>query len=95
MGWMALFCALPMWITSINWVRRKYYSLFKLAHWLFIGVLVFGVMHVRACIHSISSGLAVFRYCLPPFSPRRCCLPRTIPANQLDCATWQYLLLLE
>lgn len=46
MGWMALFCALPMWATSVNWVRRKYYSLFKLAHWLFMGVFVFGVMHV-------------------------------------------------
>ncbi|CAN0251449.1 unnamed protein product, partial [Scytosiphon promiscuus] len=45
MGWMAFFCAVPMWITSVNWVRRKYYSLFKLAHWLFIGVFVFSVMH--------------------------------------------------
>ncbi|CAN0251512.1 unnamed protein product, partial [Scytosiphon promiscuus] len=45
MGWMAFICAVPMWITSVNWVRRKYYSLFKLAHWLFIGVFVFSVMH--------------------------------------------------
>eukprot|EP00752_Nemacystus_decipiens_P015662 g13976.t1 len=45
MGWMALLCAIPMWATSVNWVRRKYYSLFKLAHWLFIGTIVFGVMH--------------------------------------------------
>ena len=54
MGWMALFCALPMWVTSINWVRRKYYSLFKLAHWLFIGFFVFSVMHV-----SVNSVLTV------------------------------------
>lgn len=47
MGWMAGLCAIPMWATSVNWVRRKYYSLFKLAHWLFIGVFVFSVMHVR------------------------------------------------
>lgn len=46
MGWMAFLCAIPMWITSVNWVRRKYYSLFKLAHWLFIGVFVFSAMHV-------------------------------------------------
>ncbi|CBJ34105.1 conserved unknown protein [Ectocarpus siliculosus] len=45
MGWMAGLCAIPMWATSVNWVRRKYYSLFKLAHWLFIGVFVFSVMH--------------------------------------------------
>ncbi|CAN0228375.1 unnamed protein product, partial [Ectocarpus sp. 13 AM-2016] len=45
MGWMAALCAIPMWATSVNWVRRKYYSLFKLAHWLFIGVFVFSVMH--------------------------------------------------
>ncbi|CAM9615270.1 unnamed protein product, partial [Ectocarpus sp. 12 AP-2014] len=45
MGWMAFLCGLPMWITSINFVRRRYYSLFKLAHFLFIGVFVFGAMH--------------------------------------------------
>lgn len=53
MGWMALFCALPMWATSVNWVRRRYYSLFKLAHWLFIGVFVFGVMHVGVRVFSV------------------------------------------
>lgn len=51
MGWMALFCALPMWATSVNWVRRRYYSLFKAAHWLFIGVFLFGAMHVGAVIY--------------------------------------------
>lgn len=47
MGWLAGLCALPMWITSGNYVRRRWYSLFKAAHWLFIGVLFFGAMHVR------------------------------------------------
>ena len=47
MGWMTALCALPMWITSVNYVRRRWYSLFKLSHWLFIGVFVFGAMHVR------------------------------------------------
>eukprot|EP00903_Cladosiphon_okamuranus_P013765 g12813.t1 len=60
MGWMALFCALPMWITSVNWVRRKYYSLFKLAHWLFIGVLVFGVMHWAGNALYFLGGLALY-----------------------------------
>lgn len=46
MGWMAAMCALPMWITSLNFVRRRFYSLFKLAHFLFIGVFVFAAMHV-------------------------------------------------
>ncbi|CAM9161198.1 unnamed protein product, partial [Sphacelaria rigidula] len=45
MGWMAALCALPMWITSANYVRRRWYSLFKLSHWLFIGVFVFGALH--------------------------------------------------
>ncbi|CAM9627299.1 unnamed protein product [Laminaria digitata] len=45
MGWMAGICALPMWITSANYVRRRWYSLFKLSHWLFIGVFVFSAMH--------------------------------------------------
>ena len=48
MGWMAGLCAVPMWITSTNYVRRLRYSLFKLSHWLFIGVFVFGSMHVSA-----------------------------------------------
>ena len=46
MGWMAGLCAIPMWITSLNYVRRRWYSLFKLGHWLFLDVLVFAVMHV-------------------------------------------------
>ena len=50
MGWMAALCALPMWVTSINYVRRRWYSLFKLSHWLFIGVFVFGAMHVRCTV---------------------------------------------
>lgn len=49
MGWAAGLCALPMWITSVNYVRRRWYSLFKASHWLFIGVLIFGALHVRAC----------------------------------------------
>eukprot|EP00752_Nemacystus_decipiens_P008264 g7389.t2 len=60
MGWMALFCALPMWATSVNWVRRKYYSLFKLAHWLFIGVFVFGVMHWAGNTLYFLGGLALY-----------------------------------
>lgn len=35
-----------MWITSINYIRRNYYHLFKLTHWLFVGVLFFGCLHV-------------------------------------------------
>ena len=50
MGWMAALCAVPMWITSINYVRRRWYSLFKLGHWLFIGVFVFGAMHVSEAV---------------------------------------------
>ena len=50
MGWMAGLCALPMWVTSANYVRRRWYSLFKLSHWLFIGVFVFSVMHVSVTV---------------------------------------------
>ena len=46
MGWAAGLCAMPMWITSVNYVRRRWYSLFKACHWLFIGVLIFGALHV-------------------------------------------------
>ena len=46
MGWAAGLCAVPMWITSVNYVRRRWYSLFKASHWLFIGVFVFGALHV-------------------------------------------------
>lgn len=57
MGWMAALCALPMWITSLNFVRRRYYSLFKLAHFLFIGVFVFGAMHVSVFFFLLSFSL--------------------------------------
>lgn len=46
MGWASALCAMPMWITSVNYVRRRWYSLFKAAHWLFIGVFIFGALHV-------------------------------------------------
>ncbi len=64
MGWMAFMCAIPMWITSLNFVRRRFYSLFKLAHFLFIGVFVFAAMHVRA-------GLTVSRFFLFSLGLRR------------------------
>lgn len=56
MGWMSGLCAIPMWITSANYVRRRWYSLFKLGHWLFLGVFIFAVMHVSlaACFVSLS-----------------------------------------
>ena len=65
MGWMAGLCGIPMWITSLHYVRRRWYSLFKLVHWLFLGVFIFGVMHVSVpvtplfCYRNIGSGTAV------------------------------------
>lgn len=64
MGWTAGLCALPMWVTSVNYVRRRLYSLFKASHWLFIGVFVFGALHVRV-LSFVDSPL--FRS--PPFPP--------------------------
>lgn len=46
-GWMAFLFLLPMWVFSISYVRRRYYSLFKLTHWMFVGGLFFAAMHVR------------------------------------------------
>lgn len=54
MGWMAGLCAVPMWITSTNYVRRRWYSLFKMSHWLFIGLFVFGSMHVSYRVQNIN-----------------------------------------
>ena len=66
MGWMAFMCAIPMWITSLNYVRRRFYSLFKLAHFLFIGVFVFAAMHVSFVDRTVFPPL-VFRF--PPKGP--------------------------
>lgn len=47
MGWAAGLFALPVWVTSsVNYVRRCWYSLFMASHWLFIGVFIFGALHV-------------------------------------------------
>lgn len=64
MGWMAFICAMPMWITSTNYVRRRWYSLFKLTHWMFIGVFVFSVMHVS--LISYRCDLRAYPSCLDP-----------------------------
>ncbi|CAM9793974.1 unnamed protein product, partial [Laminaria digitata] len=60
MGWMAALCAVPMWVTSINYVRRRWYSLFKLSHWLFIGVFVFGALHWSYNTLYFLGGLTVY-----------------------------------
>ncbi|CAM9468371.1 unnamed protein product, partial [Sphacelaria rigidula] len=49
-----------MWITSTNYVRRRWYSLFKFSHWLFIGVLVFGALHWDANAIYFAGGLALY-----------------------------------
>ncbi|CAM9591145.1 unnamed protein product [Ectocarpus sp. 4 AP-2014] len=60
MGWAAGLCALPMWITSINYVRRRWYSLFKASHWLFIGVFIFGALHWDTNAIYFGGGLALY-----------------------------------
>ncbi|CBN80509.1 ferric reductase [Ectocarpus siliculosus] len=60
MGWAAGLCALPMWITSVNYVRRRWYSLFKASHWLFIGVFIFGALHWDTNAIYFGGGLALY-----------------------------------
>ncbi|CAM9564012.1 unnamed protein product [Ectocarpus fasciculatus] len=60
MGWAAALCALPMWITSASYVRRRWYSLFKASHWLFIGVFIFGALHWDTNAIYFGGGLALY-----------------------------------
>ncbi|CAM9215996.1 unnamed protein product [Sphacelaria rigidula] len=60
MGWAAALCAVPMWITSINYVRRRWYSLFKASHWLFIGVFLFGALHWSSNASYFAMGLTLY-----------------------------------
>lgn len=61
-GWMAFLCGIPMWITSAKYVRRRLYSLFKLAHWMFIAVLLFSAMHVSTYSDISSTGRQQYLY---------------------------------
>lgn len=45
-GWLAFMCAVPMLITAFDDIRRRSYALFRLLHWLFIGIFIFSSMHV-------------------------------------------------
>lgn len=45
-GWAVLLCAIPLLLTSINFVRRRWYGIFRRVHWLFVGILILSAMHV-------------------------------------------------
>ncbi len=45
-GWMALFLAVVILITSWSVVRRVSYELFRWSHWLFLPLLFFSSLHM-------------------------------------------------
>lgn len=45
-GFLAGISATPMWITSLEWVRRQHYNrFFKPSHYFFVGVFLCGMVH--------------------------------------------------
>ncbi|CAM9603137.1 unnamed protein product [Hapterophycus canaliculatus] len=59
-GFIAGLCALPMWILSLNFFRRRYYRLFKTSHFLFIGVFGAGMVHYDGFVYYLLAGLALY-----------------------------------
>eukprot|EP00955_Chlamydomonas_euryale_P091649 364639-Chlamydomonas_euryale.AAC.27 len=44
-GWTAMLIGVIFWIPSIGFFRRRFYSIFKLSHWLFWAYIGFTAMH--------------------------------------------------
>ncbi|EQC31259.1 hypothetical protein SDRG_10864 [Saprolegnia diclina VS20] len=44
-GWLGTFCMLIIMATSISYVRRRYYNVFYVTHFLFIPTTLFSIMH--------------------------------------------------
>ncbi|CAM9835212.1 unnamed protein product [Scytosiphon promiscuus] len=59
-GFIAGLCALPMWILSLNFFRRRYYRLFKTSHFLFIGVFGGGMVHYDGFVYYLLAGFALY-----------------------------------
>lgn len=52
--------ALPMWILSLPFVRRRNYRLFKTSHFLFVGVFGAGMTHYDGFVHYLLAGFALY-----------------------------------
>lgn len=59
-GFIAGVCALPMWILSLHFFRRRYYRLFKTSHFLFIGVFGGGMVHYDGFVYYLLAGFALY-----------------------------------
>jgi len=45
LGLVSVICLLIVYLSSINYIRRHYYQLFRWSHYCFIGYVVLGVLH--------------------------------------------------
>lgn len=60
-GSLAGLCAIPMWVASLEWVRRRHYNrFFKPVHFLFIGVFAFGLAHYGAFGYYLLGGVSLY-----------------------------------
>lgn len=59
-GFIAGACALPMWVASTQFVRRRYYRLFKTSHFLFIGVFASAMVHYNGVVNYFLAGFTLY-----------------------------------
>lgn len=59
-GTLALACGLTIYITSINYIRRKLFNLFFFAHYSFVGYFLFAYLHVPECRPFLLVGTALY-----------------------------------
>lgn len=59
-GFVAGIFALAVWITSLAWVRRRYYRIFKTSHFLVIGVFGAAMVHYDGAAFYFLAGFTLY-----------------------------------
>ncbi|CAK4081643.1 unnamed protein product [Aphanomyces euteiches] len=59
-GELSLLCMLIMGLTSVSFIRRRYYSTFKAVHFLFIPAMIFAVMHFNEILIWVYASMVLY-----------------------------------
>ncbi|OQR89736.1 hypothetical protein ACHHYP_06088, partial [Achlya hypogyna] len=59
-GWISFFCMFIMGVTSIAYVRRRYYNVFYVTHFLFVPATAFAIMHYGPIAIWLFAGVVLY-----------------------------------
>jgi ferric-chelate reductase len=92
-GVIALVAGIMMWVTSLGWVRQKFFELFFYTHQLYIVFMVFMALHVGDFLFSIAF-VGFFLFVFDRFL--RFCQSRStvgvLSVKLLPCGTYELVL---